>query len=68
MLSYIPVVRVFCDKDIAVLVDRVSWGFIKDAKLDYQRELIGSTFAISDNPVVASGCGCGVSFDLKHDP
>ena len=38
---------------------------IKDAKLDYSRELIGSTFKIIDNPEVKSGCGCGVSFDLK---
>lgn len=38
---------------------------IKDAKLDYQNELIGSAFRIMDNPVADSGCGCGVSFDLK---
>ena len=40
---------------------------IKDAKLDYSNELIGSAFKIIDNPVADSGCGCGVSFDLKSN-
>jgi Fe-S cluster assembly iron-binding protein IscA len=38
---------------------------IKESKLDYSDELIGAAFQVVDNPAVESGCGCGVSFDLK---
>lgn len=40
---------------------------MKDSKLDYSSELIGSAFKIIDNPKVESGCGCGVSFGLKGE-
>lgn len=53
--------------DVQVICDNVSWSMIKDAKLDYQSELIGSAFRVIDNPVADSGCGCGVSFDLKFN-
>ena len=49
-----------------VLCDRTSWSLIKDATLDFRRELIGAAFAIVDNPAASSGCGCGVSFDIDN--
>lgn len=52
--------------DISVICDNTSWSIIKEAKLDYSRELIGSSFRVIDNPEAVSGCGCGVSFDLKN--
>lgn len=55
------------DGGLQVICDNVSWSMIKDAKLDYQKEMIGSTFRIIDNPLADSGCGCGVSFDLKSN-
>lgn len=51
--------------DLAVICDQTSWSILKEAKLDYSKELIGSAFRIVDNPEAVSGCGCGVSFDLK---
>lgn len=48
-----------------LLCDPVSWDFIRQARLDYTQELIGSAFVILDNPSATSGCGCGVSFGLK---
>ena len=45
-------------------MDSVSLDYLKGAQLDFTNELIGSSFKIIDNPVAASGCGCGVSFNL----
>lgn len=53
------------DNNISIICDRISFEILKSARLDYSRELIGSAFQIVDNPAAASGCGCGVSFDLK---
>ncbi|KAF0413861.1 iron-sulfur cluster assembly accessory protein isa2 [Gigaspora margarita] len=48
-----------------VVVDEISLGLIKGSKLDYTEELIGSQFQVVDNPQATSGCGCGVSFEIK---
>ena len=52
---------------VSVVCDKISWDLMKEAKLDYSQELIGSSFRIVDNPAADSGCGCGVSFDLKSN-
>ena len=56
----------FTQDEAIVLVDDLSIGFIKDAELDYERDLSGSRFVIN-NPNAASGCGCGVSFAMKSE-
>ena len=48
---------------INVLIDSTSLNFIKGSKIDYVRELIGSSFKIT-NPKAASSCGCGTSFSI----
>lgn len=57
---------VFTQDDATVLVDDLSIQFVKDAELDYQRDLSGARFVIN-NPNAASGCGCGVSFAMKSE-
>ncbi|KAL5501887.1 ISA2 [Sanghuangporus vaninii] len=49
-----------------ILVDAVSLPLLKGSTLDFVTELIGSSFRVSDNPQAkGSGCGCGVSWELK---
>ncbi|KAL5482339.1 ISA2 [Sanghuangporus weigelae] len=49
-----------------ILVDAVSIPLLKGSTLDFVTELIGSSFRVSDNPQAkGSGCGCGVSWELK---
>jgi len=49
---------------LPVLIDSVSLALLKGATIDYVTELIGSQFAIRDNPQAkGSGCGCGVSWE-----
>ena len=57
---------VFTHEDATVLVDDLSIQFIKDAELDFEKDLMGSRFVLN-NPNAASGCGCGVSFSMKLD-
>ncbi|KAH9856777.1 hypothetical protein C2E23DRAFT_721394 [Lenzites betulinus] len=47
-------------------VDAVSMTLLKGSTIDYATELIGSSFRVVDNPQAkGSGCGCGVSWELK---
>lgn len=49
-----------------IVIDAVSMSLLKGAVVDYATELIGSSFRILDNPQAkGSGCGCGVSWELK---
>ena len=48
---------------ISVVIDTTSLNLIKGSKVDYVKELIGSSFKIS-NPQASSACGCGTSFSL----
>ncbi len=58
---------IFSNGSLSVYFDSVTFDYIKYAELDYKKELIGSSFSIKDNPIVATGCGCGISFDLKSN-
>lgn len=52
------------EKDGAlVLIDDVSWEYLRGSCVDYVEELIGSRFEIA-NPNAASTCGCGTSFSI----
>ena len=48
---------------VEVLIDEVSMNLIKNSKVDYVNELIGSSFKIT-NPQALSSCGCGTSFSI----
>jgi iron-sulfur cluster assembly 2 len=48
-----------------VVIDHASLELLKDSKVDFTMELIGSQFKIVDNPYATSSCGCGTSFDIK---
>ena len=48
---------------VKVLVDKTSLEFIKDSKLDFVKDIIGSYFKIT-NPKAKSTCGCGISFSI----
>ena len=50
-------------KKIIVLIDNISFNLIKGSKIDYVKELIGSSFKIT-NPQASSSCGCGTSFSI----
>ena len=44
-------------------IDKHHLEFVKDSKLDFVEDMIGSYFKIS-NPKAKSTCGCGVSFSI----
>ncbi|SPO39644.1 related to ISA1 - mitochondrial matrix protein involved in biogenesis of the iron-sulfur cluster of Fe/S proteins [Pseudozyma flocculosa] len=49
---------------INILVDSVSLALVRGSTIDYVTELIGSQFAIKNNPQAkGAGCGCGVSWE-----
>ncbi|TYZ66752.1 hypothetical protein PybrP1_001933 [[Pythium] brassicae (nom. inval.)] len=48
-----------------VVVDKESLEFVRGSTVDYEQELIRSSFVVINNPRAVSGCGCGTSFDLK---
>ncbi|QPG74735.1 hypothetical protein FOA43_002068 [Brettanomyces nanus] len=50
-----------------VLIDKTSLEILRDSKVDYVHELIGSQFKVVDSPYSKSSCGCGSSFDIDFD-
>jgi len=57
--------RTFEKSGAQVVLDAMSLNMINGSKLDYVEELMGSKFAIRDNPQVDSRCSCGTSFGIK---
>jgi iron-sulfur cluster insertion protein len=45
------------------VIDKSSLEIINGSVVDYQKEMIGSSFVIK-NPQAASSCGCGLSFSV----
>jgi iron-sulfur cluster insertion protein len=45
------------------VIDCNSLEIINGSMVDYQKEMIGSSFVIK-NPQAASSCGCGLSFSV----
>lgn len=50
----------------SVVIDNSSLEYIQGSTIDYVREMVKSSFAIVDNPLSESACGCGSSFALKN--
>ncbi|SPO31202.1 related to ISA1 - mitochondrial matrix protein involved in biogenesis of the iron-sulfur cluster of Fe/S proteins [Ustilago trichophora] len=49
---------------VCILVDSISLALVRGSTIDYVTELIGSQFAIKNNPQAkGAGCGCGVSWE-----
>eukprot|EP01018_Ginkgo_biloba_P004815 Gb_04665 [translate_table: standard] len=57
--------RFFEKAGIKLVVDEVSYGFVKGATVDYVEELIRSAFMVTANPNAGGGCSCGSSFTVK---
>ncbi|KAF8079424.1 hypothetical protein N665_1028s0008 [Sinapis alba] len=56
--------RVFENKGVKLVVDNVSYDFVKGATIDYVDQLIRSAF-VAENPAALSGCSCKSSFMVK---
>ena len=50
-------------KDKNIVIDKSSLEMLKGSEVNYVKELIGTSFKIS-NPKTKSSCGCGISFSL----
>jgi iron-sulfur cluster assembly accessory protein len=46
-----------------VLIDQVSFEYLKGSHIDYVSDLMGSAFKIH-NPQATASCGCGTSFAI----
>ncbi|RLM62225.1 iron-sulfur assembly protein IscA-like 2, mitochondrial [Panicum miliaceum] len=57
--------RVFETDGVKLVVDGISYDFVKGATVDYEEELIRSAFLVSTNPSAVGGCSCKSSFMVK---
>ncbi|GME93792.1 hypothetical protein B5S28_g829 [[Candida] boidinii] len=58
---------VFTRDGANILIDKMSLEILRDSKIDYATEMIGSQFKVVDSPYTTSSCGCGSSFDFDFD-
>jgi iron-sulfur cluster assembly accessory protein len=49
-----------------IVTDELSVKFIQGAMLDFESDMIRSSFAVVQNPNVDDGCGCGISFNAPE--
>lgn len=49
-----------------VIMDKTSLEILRNSKIDYVHELIGSQFKVVDSPFLKSSCGCGSSFEIDY--
>jgi iron-sulfur cluster assembly accessory protein len=48
---------------VTLVVDPISLDLVRGAQVDYVESLGGAAFKV-ENPIAASGCGCGSSFSV----
>ena len=58
--------RIFERDGVKLVVDKISYDFVKGATVDYVEELIRSAFLVSTNPSAVGGCSCKSSFMVKE--
>ncbi|XP_024024799.1 iron-sulfur assembly protein IscA-like 2, mitochondrial [Morus notabilis] len=58
--------RVFETEGVKLIVDNISYDFVKGATVDYVEELIRSAFVVTTNPSAVGGCSCKSSFMVKQ--
>ncbi|XP_030475835.1 iron-sulfur assembly protein IscA-like 2, mitochondrial [Syzygium oleosum] len=58
--------RVFEKDEVKLVVDNISYDFVKGATVDYVEELIRAAFQVTANPSAVGGCGCKSSFMVKQ--
>ncbi|KMZ57793.1 Iron-sulfur cluster insertion protein ErpA [Zostera marina] len=56
---------VFEKEGVKLIVDNISYDFVKGATVDYAEELIRSAFLVTSNPSAVGGCSCKSSFMVK---
>lgn len=57
---------IIIEKDGAkAVIDKESFSYMKGATIDYEDELIRSSFRVVSNPNSDAKCSCGASFSLK---
>lgn len=57
--------RLFERDGVKLVVDKISFDFVKGSSVDYVEELIRSGFQVADNPSAVGGCSCKSSFMVK---
>ncbi|KAG7036850.1 Iron-sulfur assembly protein IscA-like 2, mitochondrial [Cucurbita argyrosperma subsp. argyrosperma] len=56
-----------CEKEgVKLVVDNISYDFVKGATVDYVEELIRCAFVVTTNPSAVGGCSCKSSFMVKQ--
>ncbi|KAJ6913127.1 LOW QUALITY PROTEIN: hypothetical protein NC651_015584 [Populus alba x Populus x berolinensis] len=58
--------RVFETEGVRLVVDNISYDFLKGATVDYVEELIRAAFIVAANPSAVGGCSCKSSFMVKQ--
>jgi len=48
---------------VTVLIDSMSWEYLKNSTINFVEDITGSSFIIS-NPDSTGSCGCGSSFSM----
>lgn len=61
-----PEDRVFERDGVKLVVDKISFDFVKGATVDYAEELIRAAFQVTTNPSAVGGCSCKSSFMVKQ--
>lgn len=54
------------EAEVKLLIDSMSIQYLKEAEIDYVKEIQGERFVIR-NPNAKTTCGCGSSFSVEED-
>ncbi|KTC66170.1 chaperone involved in Fe-S cluster assembly and activation; hesB-like (plasmid) [Legionella adelaidensis] len=54
------------DNSVKLLIDSMSYQYLKNAEIDYVQGIQGEQFVIR-NPNAKTTCGCGSSFSIEDD-
>ncbi|GGI91355.1 iron-sulfur cluster insertion protein ErpA [Legionella impletisoli] len=54
------------EKSVKLLVDSMSYQYLKEAEIDYVQGIQGEQFVIR-NPNAKTTCGCGSSFSIENE-